>query len=76
MSGIFTSRRNEIRALSNSHFNSFLAVFRLDYVVALPGERRAQDSADLRLVVDDENGCIVHRFLSLVRTPLRKSTKP
>src|ERR1700724_824586 len=55
-------QENQIRFLPNDRLDGFLAILRLDYVIAIAGERGSQDPTDLRLVVDHENGLVVHRF--------------
>src|SRR5229473_3575350 len=55
-------QKNQIGALPDDHVDGLLAVLCLYHVVAAGGKRRSQDAADLRFVVDHENGCMVHRF--------------
>ncbi len=64
-------QKNQIGALADNHFDGLLAVLRLYDVIAVAGERRRQDPTDLRLVVNYENGCIVHRFAALLCAPKR-----
>src|SRR5690349_3274007 len=63
-------QKNQIRALPDDHLDSLLAVLCLHDVVAITGKSSSQDTSDLRLVVDHENGCIVHRSVAFLCTRL------
>src|SRR5260370_34124371 len=55
-------QKNQIGAVPDNHFDGLLAVLRLYDVIAVAGERRAQEATDLRLVVNHPNGYLVPPF--------------
>src|SRR6267143_2243484 len=54
-------QKNQIGTLPDDPLDGLLAVLCLYDVVAITGKSCSQHASDLRLVVDHENGCVVHR---------------
>jgi len=53
-------QENQVWTVPNDCRDRLFAILCLDYLIAITGERYAQDPTNLRFVVDHENGCIVH----------------
>src|ERR1700730_5310871 len=63
-------QKNQIGTLPDDPLDGLLAVLCLYDVVAITGKSCSQHASDLRLVVDHENGCVVHRSAVSLSTRL------